>query len=152
MSHSVTLPFSDYKTLLDQVESLKKELGDARQETEQARLNAGEADNRNLSEALNSCIEIARFSMGHLHPMTVRGFPHQHLRTVARLLPDLPGIDPAVKEVHVDWRLSADDYKTWEDARENGTEQELLHHDNAIKGAKLDAFGPAITGQVVPEG
>jgi hypothetical protein len=144
---TVTLPHSDYQRLQDDIRALKAEVEAKRVEIEDLKLGPTDSHARQLLDALNSSLDVTRFAIGNLPPMAVRGWPHKSLRSLAALLPSLPGVDEGIREVSTDWRLVADDCQKWEDARAEGKEHELLAHDNALKGASLDAFGPMLSGQ-----
>lgn len=130
---TVNIPLADWTQTRQQIEELKKQLSDAEREIEQARLGDTRSEARRLAVGLDLAIHIVRFAIGHLDPLTVRGWPHQQLYDLANMLADLPGIDPMSAELAGDLKLFARQAREWEEARARGEEQQKLAAESAAK-------------------
>lgn len=137
---TVSVPYDTFQALKDEVSRLKAELRDAKRRVEEAELGAEGSNVRRYVDALNDALNVVCYTLGTVTPMSVRGMPFQNIYRLSDAL-DLPGVNPALRGMGNDWKLQADQYKYWEDGRAKGMEQEMLAEDNAVRGAKLDAFG-----------
>jgi hypothetical protein len=105
-------------------------------------LNAGAGgDGALLVQALTCALEVVRFAIGNLDPLTVRGWPCAHLLALAELLPKVPGVPPHVVELWCDWRIFARRAAEWEDARAKGIEKDKLHEETLAKHPAADHLG-----------
>lgn len=139
MNATITISIEDYQKLKNRAAELELELGKTRAELDQARLGPTDSDTRKLSEAFNHALEIVRFAVGNLHPLTVRGWPYLHLRALGEVSPDLPGVDPSFRDVaRGDWRILTKEMEKWEKARAEGREKELLAEENAARAPGPD--------------
>jgi len=130
---TVNIPLSDWTQTRQKIEKLEKQLSDAYHLVEQVRLGDRSSDTRRLACGLDLAIHIVRFAIGHLDPLTVRGWPHRQLYDLANMLADLPGIDPMSAELAGDLKLFARQAREWEEARARGEEQQKLAAESAAK-------------------
>lgn len=103
-----------------------------------------------LYNTLRSALCVIQFSVANLHPLTVRGWPHEDLADLAeRLSGFLPGksdrhFPPELASTLAEFARLA---KKWEDARARGEEQELLAEENAgraVTPETLEMYGIAM--------
>lgn len=134
---TVTLRLEDVDNMRKQIAALEAELSDAQKHVEAARMGEPGSDVNLLVLAVQSALPVVQFAVGHLDPLTVRGWPYEQLHAFAKLLPALPGIDPAVAECWADLARFADHAKSWERTRERGDEQERLAAETAARGGTL---------------
>jgi hypothetical protein len=147
MNATITIGIEDYQKMKNRIDTLECKLGAEKVAHEESRLGEPGSETRALSIALNDAIDIVRFAVANLHPMTVRGWPYKTLQALSEILPTLPGIDQSVKECcRGDWYLLITEMKKWEDARAEGREQELLAEENAARAPGPDhpIFGGAV--------
>jgi hypothetical protein len=135
MSHAeIKMPLSEYDAMRRKVEKLESELRDAHSQYAEARLGDADSEVRRYRDAFEAAMRVARFGIGNLNPLTVRGWPYQALFTLAEHLDKLPGLSAFEREGAGEIRLFANECKRWEDARAQGREQELLAGENAARG------------------
>jgi hypothetical protein len=146
MNASITIGIDDYNVLKSRITALEGELGQAHTALEEARLGSPDSDIRQLAAAFGYALEVVQFAVANLHPLTVRGWPYLALRALARLSPDLPGVDTSFRQVaRGDWEILTREMEKWEKARAEGREQELLAEENAARapGADHPIYGGA---------
>ncbi len=134
MSHAeIRMPVLEWQQLQDAKQKLEGDLAAAMKLLDDARLDKGTGDARNLAEAVNVLLPVVQFAIAHLEPRMFRGWPHEELRAFAELLPDLPGLPTDLRQTANDWKLFCDEAKRWEDARAEGKQHEMLAEENATR-------------------
>lgn len=141
MATTVTVEYEVYQGLQDQLRAAKAELEDARKRVEEVKLGDPDSLLRLQLHFIMKSLDIVRWVMGSTTPMMMPGWPHQALREIAEMLPEIPGMPPELQEMKASWIMYADEAKKWQDARENGTIKQLLAEENAQKGCDLGNIG-----------
>lgn len=125
---------------LSEVNKLQSDLGDANlriaemaKEVEEARLGDHAGVTRQYQKAFSDAMQVVRFAVGNLEPLTVRGWPYKNLFAIVEHLRALPGLDFDYEETSGDLKLFAEECKRWEIARDEGREQEMFQTENAAR-------------------
>jgi hypothetical protein len=125
----------------DKLKAQAAEIQSALERVEEARTGDEGSDLNTAVRAINVMLELVTFLFGNVTPMTVRKMPYHQIYALCDLLPTVPGIPQGIRDMANDWRLMADEYRRWEEARDRGEEQKMLAEDNAQHGVTLDSFG-----------
>jgi hypothetical protein len=129
----LTISLDEYNGYRDREVKFRAQVAALTDAVEQARLGAEDSETRQLLAAFLVAMEIVGFSLATFTPLTVRAFPYAALRSLAKLLPDLPGVPLGLRETWKDLLMSADEYESWEKTRAEGKEQERLREDNLAR-------------------
>lgn len=131
---TVSVKLEDIQNLQDSVKALTAEVGSLQEQLTNAKLDAGGDATRQFHAAFLDAMEIVRFAIGNLDPLTVRGWPYQRLAMIAAALKILPGIGGDQVDTANDLGHFARKCEEWEKARAQGVEQAKLHGENAARG------------------
>lgn len=132
---TISMKLGDYQTLDREIQKLRTENLRLTKDLEKAQIDGGGDEmTRQFLDAFMATMPVVRFAVGNMDPMSFRGWPYKSLETVVQALKVLPGVDGDQKETAADLGLFARECKSWEDARESGTEQALLGEQNAARG------------------
>lgn len=131
MSATVTLSLSEYEEKQTKINELEARLERMAIDLNDARLGGADGDVGRLAEALSHALPIVQFAVASYTPRMYPGWPHADLEALAKLLPELPGIDPMLQEIGLDLQIFARDAGEWEKARAEGTHIAKFHEENA---------------------
>jgi len=141
------IKYGDFKALEEAKADLTREVAALKQQLALAELSgvdgAGERLKR-LFEAFSQAMEVVRFAIGNLHPLTVRGWPYEALQALSVTLPTIPSAERFPQELAVTFAYFAGLCEKWETARAEGREKEMLAEENAARApsaATLAALG-----------
>jgi hypothetical protein len=143
MSTTITTTMSEWQEKQNRIEELESELTKTQAQLEEARLDSGEGDARQLATALGHALVIVQFALANYEPRMYPGWPHEALAAFADLLPDLPGMPVAMREQANDLKLFGRNAAEWEEARKNGTQEVKLLEENSARGLTIPDLGGA---------
>lgn len=145
MSTTITMTLAEWQERQTRIEELEAELQTLRATREDDRLGAADGAARRLAEAFAHAIPIVQFAVASYTPRMYPGWPHAAVDALARMLPDLPGVDPMFREVAGDLRLFARQCEEWETARQDGTLQAKFLEETA--GCALEIPDEILKGE-----
>jgi hypothetical protein len=143
MGATITMSMSEWQEKQNRIDELERELSETQGHLEEARLDSGEGDARQLAGALGFALEIVQFALANYEPRMYPGWPHEALAAFAELLPDLPGMPVAMREQANDLKLFGRNAAEWEEARANGTQEVKLLEENAGRSLTIPDLGGA---------
>lgn len=128
---TVQLPYKQVREMEETIKELTEKLAAAELRVQEATLGAGDGSAGKFRDAFFVAFAIVQYSIGHLDPMTFRGWPYPRLFQLSALLKELPYLPDEMREMSSDLALLAKECKKWEDARKEGREKEMLAEENA---------------------
>jgi hypothetical protein len=137
MATEITMPLSDWQEKQNRIETLEREMQETLAELEEARLGSSSDPARLLAAALGYAMPIVHFAVANCAPRMFPGWPYKELAALAKLLPDLPGVDGMIREQATDLGIYAKDAAEWEEARAAGTHEVKFLEENAARGLHL---------------
>lgn len=142
---TVTIPYENLRAMEEQIKLLQEQRAEAEQKLQDAQLDVGDGSIRRYRDAFFVAFAIVQYAIGHLEPMSFRGWPYPRLFQLSTLLKELPYLPTEMSEVATDIAMFAKECKKWEDARAKGSEQQLLAEDNARHNGV--SYEPAPSGE-----
>lgn len=129
----VTLKYSELNKLQSDLRDANARILEMEKEVEEAKLGDHGGVARQYQEAFSDAMQVVRFAVGNLEPLTVRGWPYKNLFEIVGHLRALPGLDFDSEETSGDLKLFAEECKRWEIARDEGREQEMFQAETAAR-------------------
>lgn len=129
----VTLNLSDVNKLQGDLREANARALDLEKQIDEASLGDHEGPTRQYQRAFLDAMQVVRFAIGSLDPLTVRGWPYKELFSIVDHLRSLPGIDGDQAETAGDLKLFAQNCERWEKARDDGREQAMLTEENSAR-------------------
>lgn len=132
-SAKLEMSLADFQQLQTRMQDLERKNVELQKLADDVRLEAGGSEAGAFKDAFSLAMQIVRFAIANLDPLTVRGWPYETIREICLHLEARPAIDASARETVTDLRVFATECEKWERARRDGREQELLSLDNSAK-------------------
>lgn len=121
MSATITLPLTEWNTLIADKQALANEIAELRKLLDEARLDGvarpGNSNGKKLDALVRNAIDVVRYAVSNLPPECTPGWPVEALRTVAENIEALPTYDNIDRDLRVELLAFVEQAEENEDRR-----------------------------------
>lgn len=121
----IEMSLADWQELQQAKEALERRVTELKKTIDDVRLGEAGSEAHAFRDAFSQAMEIVRFAIANLDPLSTRGWPVESLRAVCDHIEARPGVDESAREAVGDLRLFCLEIEKFETARREGRAHEL---------------------------